>query len=184
MAEPTKTRSPGFRGEYLWELEIATRQMLAIAEAVPPTRYGWRPHPDARSFSEVFVHVATGNFMLLACAGVTAPVDLYPEIPNSGDDRSQLFIRRNDELIANVSQKDAALELLKRSLAAVTDSFSQATDNELERSLHFFGEMTSVRRVYMRLLTHSHEHMGQLIAYLRMSGIPIPWPDWRPDRRN
>jgi hypothetical protein len=60
---------------------------------------------------------------------------------------------------------------------------SQTSDAELERGLHFFGEDTTLRRVYLRLLAHAHEHMGQMIAYCRFSGIELPWPDWRPDRR-
>ena len=65
----------------------------------------------------------------------------------------------------------------------MNQSFGQADDAELDRRLHFFGEETTVRRVYLRLLAHAHEHMGQMIAYLRFNGIAPPWPDWRPDRR-
>jgi len=72
---------------------------------------------------------------------------------------------------------------LKRSLQAATDSFALVEDGELDRRLHFFGEETTVRRVYLRLLAHTHEHMGQMIAYLRFNDIAPPWPDWRPDRR-
>jgi hypothetical protein len=25
--------------------------------------------------------------------------------------------------------------------------------------------------------------MGQLIGYMRACGMPVPWHDWRPDRR-
>jgi len=71
------TRIAGFRGEFLWELEIAERQIVAIAECIAAESYDWRPVAQARSFSEVFVHVATGNFMLLDVIGVAAPMDLY-----------------------------------------------------------------------------------------------------------
>ena len=81
------TRIAGFRGEFLWELEIAERQIVAIAECIPPEHYNWRPVAQARSFSEVFVHVATGNFMLLDVIGVAAPVDLYAQVPSDGDAR-------------------------------------------------------------------------------------------------
>ena len=36
-----RTRPFGFRGEYLWELEIATRQITALAEAAPEELFGW-----------------------------------------------------------------------------------------------------------------------------------------------
>jgi hypothetical protein len=70
--------------------------------------------------------------------------------------------------------------LLKRSLEAVKQSFDQADDDALDRHLHFFGEETTVRRVYLRLLAHALEHMGQMIVYLRFNCIAPFWPDWRP----
>jgi len=177
------TRIGGFRGEFQWELEIVTRQSVAMAEAIPPEKYDWRPDTNARSVSEVFVHVATGNFMLLDAIGVSAPMDLYMQVAANGRERFSGLMRRNDELVATVRDKSAVVALLKRSLQAINQSFIEASEAELGRHLHFFGEETTVRRVYLRLLAHAHEHMGQMIAYLRFNGISIPWPDWRPDRR-
>ena len=176
-------RPSGFRGEYLWELEIATRQITALAEAAPEEVFGWRPHPASRSVSEVFIHVAAGNFMLLDCIGVAAPTDLYFKDPAAGPERFAALIARNDHLENTLRDKPAAVAMLKRSLSAVQKTFTSASDAELDRSLHFFGEETSVRRVYLRLLAHTHEHMGQMIAYLRANSVAPPWPDWRPDRR-
>ena len=141
------TRIAGFRGEFLWELEIAERQIVAIAERVPAEQYDWRPVAQARSFSEVSVHVATGNFMLLDVIGVAAPADLYAQVPADGDARFQGLIRRNDELTASMREKDAVVGLLKRSLQAVSESFTKASDRELNRRRNFFGEETTVRRV-------------------------------------
>ena len=177
------TRIAGFRGEFRWELEIAERQLVAIAESTPAEEYDWRPVAQARSVSEVLVHVATGNFMLLDIVGVTAPTDLYAQVPADGDTRFQSLIHRNDELVASMREKDAVAGLIKRSLQAVSQSFARASEDELNRRLNFFGEETTVRRVYLRLLAHTHEHMGQLIAYLRFNGSAPPWPDWRDDRR-
>ena len=52
------TRLPGFKGEYLWEFDIADRQLSALAEAFPAERYGWRTAETARSVSEILVYVA------------------------------------------------------------------------------------------------------------------------------
>jgi hypothetical protein len=163
------TRIAGFRGEFLWELEIAERQIIAMAECIPAEHYDWRTVARARSFSEVFVHVATGNFMLLDVIGIAAPLDLYAQVPADGNARFQGLIRRNDELTAGLREKDGVVALLKRSLHAVSQSFAKASDCELNRRLHFFGEETTVRRVYLRLLAHTDEHMGQMIAYLRFN---------------
>lgn len=173
----------GFNGEFLWELEIVEKQLIAMAEAVPPDRYGWRPEGQVRSVSEILVHVAAGNFMLLDVAGVPVPGDVYGELAAEGIARFKAIIRRNDELEKSVVVKEAVVAMLRRSLQAVRSAVESADATELDRRLRFFGETTSVRRVYLRLLAHAHEHMGQMIAYLRINGIAPPWPDWRPDRR-
>ena len=74
------TRIPGFKGEYLWELDIAEHQLLLLAEAFPADCYGWRAAESARSVSEILVHVAAGNFMLLGTLGVEAAPDLYGKL--------------------------------------------------------------------------------------------------------
>ncbi len=177
-------RIPGFRGEFLWELDIVTRQSLGIAEAFSQEKYDWRPDPKARSVSEVLVHVACGNFMLLDIIGVRAPENLFGQISAEGKERFLALMRRNDELVAQTRRKAAVAALLKSSLHAVADAITQTRDDELERSLYFFWEQSTVRRVYLRLLVHNHEHMGQMIAYMRANGIAPPWQDWRPERRS
>ena len=156
---------------------------MAMVESIPAEKYDWRPDRNARSISEVFVHVAAGNFMLLEAVGAVAPVDLYGQVPADGQERFRGLIRRNDELEKSVREKVAVTDVLKRSLQAVQSSVNQADDTKLDQRLHFFGEQTTVRRVYLRLLAHTHEHMGQMIAYMRINGMSPPWPDWRPDRR-
>lgn len=173
----------GFRGEYLWELEVAERQITGMAEAIPAEKYDWRPDQKARSISEVLVHIAAGNFLLLDAVGVAAPADLYGQVPAEGLGRVVGLIRRNDELEKSVREKVAVTEVLKRSLQAVRNSMTQAVDVDLDQQRLFFGAQATVRRVYLRLLAHSHEHMGQMIAYMRINGMTPPWPDWRPDRR-
>jgi uncharacterized damage-inducible protein DinB len=173
----------GFRGEFLWELEIVERQLTAMADAIPPASYAWRPEEKARSISEIFVHVAAGTFMLLEVVGTPAPLDLYPEVRAHGQERVWDLIRRNDELETSVREKVEVTALLKRSLDALRESFREFDEARLGQHLEFFGEQTTIRRVFLRLLAHAHEHMGQMIGYLRMNGISPPWPDWRLDRR-
>jgi hypothetical protein len=176
-------RMNGFRGEFLWEWDIAERQLLSLANAFRVGDYEWRPDTSARGVSEVFVHVACGTFMLLEPLGTTAPADLYLGLPESPTERLWALVRKNDELEHGLREKDKVVSLLSRALASARETITRTDDADLERSLFFFGEHTTVRRVYLRLLAHTHEHMGQLIAYMRMRGMPAPWPDWRPDRR-
>src|SRR5262245_61833376 len=176
-------RISGFAGEFLWEWDIAERQLLQLANAFQADDYEWRPDTTARAVSEVFVHVVCGTFMLLELLGATAPPDLYLDLPEQPMERLWALVRKNDELEHGLREKDKVVSLLTRALATARETLMRADDADLERSLFFFGERTTVRRVYLRLLAHTHEHMGQLIAYMRVRGMPAPWPDWRPDRR-
>jgi uncharacterized damage-inducible protein DinB len=176
-------RISGFRGEFLWEWDIAERQLLQLANAFQTGDYEWRPAATARGVSEVLVHVACGTFMLLETLGTRAPADLYSELPEPPMERLWAMVRRNDELEHGLREKDKVVSLLQRALAAGRDTITRTDDADLEQSLSFFGESTTLRRVCLRLLAHTDEHMGQLIGYMRMRGMPAPWPDWRPDRQ-
>jgi uncharacterized damage-inducible protein DinB len=158
--------------------------MLGLAETFPDGKFEWRPQADARSVSEVFVHVATGVFMLLdVIGGSAAPDDLYPGDAPDGQKRFMGLLRKNDELVAAIRDKQKVIGLLKRSLEALREGMKQSSDADLERSIFFFGKQTALRRAYLRLLVHTHEHMGQMVAYLRFNGITVPWPEWRAPRQ-
>lgn len=180
---PTSPRLGGFRGEFLWEFEIVERQLVALAQAIPEDGYAWRPAATARPVSELFVHVALANFMLLDALGATLPVDLYGEMNTQGTERLWTLVRKNDEMGESLRDKVSVVRLLQRSLQSVQRVFLESDETELNRPLQFFAEETTVRRVYLRSLAHMHEHMGQMIAYTRCMGMNAPWPDWRPDRR-
>ena len=84
---------------------------------------------------------------------------------------------KNRSLEKTVTEKAAVVDLLACSFAAVNACWTGATEEELWASGNFFGERETVRRLYLRMLAHSHEHMGQAIAYVRAMGYRVPWTD-------
>jgi hypothetical protein len=168
-----------FKREYLWELSVPRVQLLALADTVPEERYGWKPAEDARTFSAVLVHIAAGNLMLLCRAGVSAPevVEICGAIESDSPAQWAAVIRKTLELERTLTGKAAVLALIKRSFATVERCFGATTEEELGKAANFFGEQTTQRRLYLRMLAHSHEHMGQAIAYVRCMGMKAPWPD-------
>jgi uncharacterized damage-inducible protein DinB len=177
------TRLPGFRGEYLWEYDIAERQLLALAEAFPAERYAWRPAETARSVSEVLMHLGAGGRMFLALLGVDAAQDLYGKLEGEGVARVMAMLARNESLEKSMTDKADVLALLRKSLNAMRTAFTETPDAELDRQEVFAGESSTVRRFYMRAVCHLHEHMGQLIAYARAMRLPAPWQGEREARR-
>jgi uncharacterized damage-inducible protein DinB len=57
----------------------------------------------------------------------------------------------------------------------VRDNFSKANEASLNAPADFFGTKTTVRAIYLRILVHNNEHMGQSVAYARMNGVVPPW---------
>jgi len=45
----------------------------------------------------------------------------------------------------------------------------------LQRKVTVERREATVDGIYLRILVHANEHMGQLIAYARMNGIVPPW---------
>jgi len=168
-----------FQHEFLWELKIPQTQVLSLAEAIPEEAYGWRPASDARRFSEALVHIAGGMLMLLYRAGVVTDevMDLCGGIHGDEATRWLEIVHRSQTLEKTFTEKPDVIRLLKRGFEIVEESFSSLSDEDLDATRDLFGEVTTLRRVYLRILAHTHEHMGQVVAYAREMGFRVPWPD-------
>ena len=44
-----------------------------------------------------------------------------------------------------------------------------------QKHVQFFGKDAVADGVFLRILVHNNEHMGQSIAYARVNGIVPPW---------
>src|SRR5262245_18015741 len=49
------------------------------------------------------------------------------------------------------------------------------TPGRMDMPAEFFGLKTTRRGAYVLVLTHVHEHLGQVIAYARANKITPPW---------
>lgn len=54
--------APGLRADWAQQFDDVTKKVLSLAEAVPAEKYSWRPAEGVRSVSEVYVHIAGGNY--------------------------------------------------------------------------------------------------------------------------
>jgi uncharacterized damage-inducible protein DinB len=132
-------------------------QLIALAEATPSEKFTWRPGPGVRSMSEVYMHIAIANFYLLSLTGPKMPADL------------------SDDLEKTVADKAQVIDWLKRSLDAVKTAHLAVKPADLRRKLKVQGKDADVDGMYLRIIVHANEHMGQLVAYARMNGIVPPW---------
>jgi uncharacterized damage-inducible protein DinB len=165
----------GFKNEYLDDFNTTSKQLLQLAEVVPEAKYTWRPGDGVRSVSEVYVHIAAGNFLLLGVTGVKPPADYFLPTGTTGKDAVQAVLAQMQKLEKTIAKKDDVVKMLKASLDSVRDHFSSAAAADLDQPVEFFGQKTTVRRIYLRIIAHVNEHYGQSIAYARVNGIKPPW---------
>jgi uncharacterized damage-inducible protein DinB len=143
----------GYDGEWTH----VSQQLVALAEATPPEKFAWRPAPGVRSTSEVYMHIVMANFYLLSVTGPEMPGDL-----KQGMDKT-------------VTSKAEVIGWLKRSLEAVKEAHLAVKPDDFKRKVHIMDRDATVDGMYLRIIVHANEHMGQLVAYARMTGVVPPW---------
>ncbi len=142
----------GYDGEW----SHVSHQLLALAEATPAEKFSWRPAPGVRSIGEVYMHIAITNFYLLS---VTGPKEPAVEV----------------SMEKTVTAKADVIDWLKRSLDAVATARAKLKPAGYQRKVTIYGKVVTVDGMYLRIIVHANEHMGQSIAYARMNGIVPPW---------
>ena len=158
-ARPLLAQAPpeGIWQGYDGEWRHVSRQLIALAEATPEEKFAWRPAPGVRSTSEVYMHIALANFYLLSVTGPKMPAGLKQEMEKT------------------VTSKADVIGWLKRSLDAVKEAHLAESPKDLERKVHIADRDATVDGMYLRIIVHANEHMGQLVAYARMTGVVPPW---------
>jgi len=143
----------GYEGEW----NHVSGQLIALAEATPQEKFAWRPATGVRSTSEVYMHIVRANFLMLNAIGPKMPPDL------------------TDGIEKTVTSKTEVIQWLKRSLEAVKEAHAVAAPAGLQRKTKIFKVDATVDDIFLRIIVHNNEHMGQLVAYARMTGVVPPW---------
>ena len=157
-APPPQDTNEGLWQGYDGEWRYTSRLLLQLADAIPAGKYNWRPAPGVRSVSEVFMHLSLANFYLLSATGPRMPADLT-----------------DPDTERRVTGKPEVIAFLKRSLDAVKTAHLQLQPGDLQRKVDIEGHPSTVNNMYLRILAHANEHLGQLIAYARFNNITPPW---------
>jgi uncharacterized damage-inducible protein DinB len=154
QVDPLEGLWQGYDGEW----GHVSRQLIALAEAIPAEKFTWRPGPDVRSTGEVFMHIAITNFYLLSVTGPKMPSDL-----------------KSADMEKAVTAKAEVIDWLRRSLDAVKIAHARVKPADLQRKVKINGGDATVDGMHLRIIVHANEHMGQLVAYARVNGIVPPW---------
>jgi uncharacterized damage-inducible protein DinB len=137
--------------EYSKHFGALSKLSVAVAQAMPPEDYGFRPHPDSMNFGALMSHIATTNFQF--CAGL-----------------------RDSEPPASPSptEKDAVVKFLSDSFDYCSAVISNLTAEQLEKAHNSPDGRLPGREVLLAMYVHVAHHRGQAEIYLRDKGIKPP----------
>ena len=163
MAAPRAARCddavPGVRGDIIANMMSAAKEVEELAAAVPDKKYDWRPGKGVRSVGEVYLHVCQGNYLTGLITGAPTPM-------------SKDEVMGMDKMKAD---KAKIAQMLTDSYAYATKVITDTPDSDLGTQVDFFGTKMTKQQFFMLISAHSHEHLGQSIAYARTNGIVPPW---------
>src|SRR5262249_43571045 len=140
LVAPAPTRAvesaapTGYRGDMMQWIKAAEDELVQLSDAMPESKYSWRPGKDVRSVAEVYMHVATANYGVPSLCGVTPPAG---------------FDMKTYE--KSLTKKADVRKAMMDSFTHMENAFTNFSDADLEKPVELFGMNTTVRGAYMLL---------------------------------
>ncbi|MHB8839120.1 MAG: DinB family protein [Gemmatimonadaceae bacterium] len=147
------------------DLSEVQQKLVGLAKAIPESAYGWRPGAGVRSVGEVFMHVAAENYLIPAFMGAPAPAATGITTDFKTSDAYTMKARGKDAIVAE----------LEASFQHAHQALHVNTDANLGEKIKMFGMDLTRQRAMILMITHLHEHLGQMIAYARSNNVVPPW---------
>jgi hypothetical protein len=128
------------------------------ADQFPEDKYGWQPTPDVRTFGRLIAHIIDDNVgACYALAGVERPIPALET--GTGPTAAGKDLKKAD-LTKMLGQ---AVDLCGKAFAAVNDG------NMMERN----GRRSKIGTLIYNT-THTNEHYGNIVTYMRLQGMVPP----------
>lgn len=142
----------------------AGEKLIALARAMPEETYAWRPMDGVRSVGEVFIHIAADNWYGPALMGIPSPPGVGVTSEGGTVSAYQERDLPKEQIVAELEASFAHLNAAFESTAGSLDTETTLGSNPIT-----YGDL------WVRLITHLHEHLGQSIAYARSNQVIPPW---------
>jgi uncharacterized damage-inducible protein DinB len=138
-------------GEYSKHLDALGQLSVAVAEAMPADKYGFRPHSESMTFGELMSHIATTNYQF--CAGLK---DSDPPV------------------LPSPAGKDGTVKFLADSFQYCSTKVNNLGEQQLSAVHNSPDGRLPGREVLLAMYIHVAHHRGQAEIYLRDNGIKPP----------
>jgi uncharacterized damage-inducible protein DinB len=133
-------------------------EVVAAAEAMPADKYDFVPtsgeFKGVRTFAQQITHVAEAQYFFFKGFGIKPDVD--------------------PESIAKLTSKDDAVKALKDSYAFAQRAVATITEENAFQKIAPVDGTDTRATIAAFALSHTDDHYGQMVVYLRLNGIVPP----------
>jgi uncharacterized damage-inducible protein DinB len=132
----------------------AKQDILRSADKLPEAKYSFRPTDSVRTYGQVLAHVADGQYEFCGAAA-----------------------GKNDEKGVEQTAKNKAdiVAALKTAFAYCDAIYAGMTDAKASEMIPAFGGIKITRLSMLDFnVSHTMEHYGNLVTYMRIQGIVPP----------
>jgi len=128
--------------------------VVRAAEKMPEENYSFKPVPEVRTYGQILGHIADTHYMI--CSTVL------------GEKREPAGVEKTK------TSKADLVAALKDSVSYCDKAYEGLTDATAAQMVKMFGRERSRLGALNMNASHSWEHYGNLVTYLRIKGIVPP----------
>ena len=118
---------------------------------------------SVRTVSKVYMLIAAETYVMPSTWGAEPPEGM-----------TEVGFAMFTELAKTVDKAEV-LEHLRKSFAYCKQTLEDVADGDIDKKIRFFGAERTLGEAFYLMASDMHEHLGQAIAYARMSHIVPPW---------
>ena len=133
---------------------MAKKNILGSVDKVPEEMWSYQPTKEVRTFAQLFAHIADGQYEF--CGVAAEGKSVQKDIEKTAKTKAEIVTALKDAF----AYCDAAY-----------DKLSDATAADM---VSFFGMKITKLGVMDFNITHTMEHYGNLVTYMRIKGIVPP----------
>lgn len=155
MANPEK--STLLQDVTLASMNDASDKILQLAHAFSEEQYAWAPMEGVASVKGAIIHVAASYYFVARRLG-TPPAEGL-----------------NVKELGKNAGKAETIAILQAARTHLVGAIQKVPTEQLAEEIDLFGAKAPRARLVLIAADHTHEHLGQLIAYARMNKVVPPW---------
>ena len=132
----------------------AKNNIIRSADKIPENLWSFQPTPEVRTIGQLFAHVADGQYEF--CGGASEGNAIEKGIEKTARTKADI------------------MAALKDAFAFCDSAYGKMTDASAVETVKFFGrDMTRIGIMDFNI-THTMEHYGNLVTYMRLKNIVPP----------